>query len=241
MLMKYLTLEGRYSVCYYYHFPLLNHFFHCDFISFTLFLLHNLVDSVMDVIEKMKKVVNYTILHQGLMFRLYRFHLALVPPRIVEIDIPSQPNPCPQYVPIRIMDPRAPTPQPFPSGSHFESKPTPLGKKGKSDKGKEKEPEESKDEGRGGRRLGRIVKSNAKRKLRSGASQEEELDSEEMGHPKWWIKEKALNSSEGNMEEEEVEVFDSSRSISKEGIKGRKQMSHVLATIRLGCVDLTKD
>ena len=68
ILMKYLTLEGRYGVCYYYHFTLLNHFRHRDFISIPFFLLHDLVDMVIDVKEKMRKGVNFTILHQGLMF-----------------------------------------------------------------------------------------------------------------------------------------------------------------------------
>ena len=62
-----------------------------------------------------------------------------------------------------------------------------------------------------------------------------------MGHPKQRIKEKASNFGEGNMEEEEVEVSDSSRSGSGDGIKGRKEMMHILATIRMGCVDLTRD
>ena len=63
VLMKSLTLEGRYGVFYYYHFPLLNHFHHHDFISLPLFLLHKLEDIVIDVKEKMKKWVNFTILH----------------------------------------------------------------------------------------------------------------------------------------------------------------------------------
>ena len=63
VLMKYLTLEGRYGVCYYYHFPLLNHFHHYDFISIHFFLLRELDDTVVDVKEKMRKGVNFTILH----------------------------------------------------------------------------------------------------------------------------------------------------------------------------------
>lgn len=43
------------------------------------------------------------------------------------------------------------------------------------------------------------------------------------------------------MEEEEVEVFDSSRSGSGDVIKGRKEMTHVSTSIGLGCVDLTRD
>lgn len=68
MLMNYLTLEGRYGVCYSYHFPLLNHFWHHDFISIPFSLLHDLVDTIINVKDIMKKGVNFTILHQGLMF-----------------------------------------------------------------------------------------------------------------------------------------------------------------------------
>ena len=62
-----------------------------------------------------------------------------------------------------------------------------------------------------------------------------------MGHPKQRIKEKALNFGQGNMQEEEVEVFDSSRSGLGGGIKDRKDMTHVSFTIGFGCVDLTQD
>ena len=92
-LIKYLTLEGRCGVGYYYHFPLLNHFHHYDFIFIMFFLLHDLVDMVNDVNEKMKKSVNFTILCQGLMFRLYQFNLTLVPPGIMEIYFPTHLNP----------------------------------------------------------------------------------------------------------------------------------------------------
>lgn len=62
VLMKYLTLEGRCGVCYYYYFPL-NHFRHGDSFFIPFFLLHELVDTIMDVREKMKKGADYTILH----------------------------------------------------------------------------------------------------------------------------------------------------------------------------------
>ena len=80
VLLKYLTLEGRYGVFYYYHFPLLNHFHHHDFISLSFFLLHDLKDIVIDVKDKMRRGFNFTILHLGLIFRFYQFHLTLVPP-----------------------------------------------------------------------------------------------------------------------------------------------------------------
>ena len=79
VLMKYLTLEGRFGVYYYYHFLLLNHFRNRDFISILFFLLHSLEDMVTDVREKRNKGQNFTIIHQGLIFRLYQYHLALFP------------------------------------------------------------------------------------------------------------------------------------------------------------------
>ena len=189
ILMKYLTLEGRYGVYYYYHFPLLNQFFHHDLIRIPFFLLHELEDIVIDIKEKMGKRVNFTILHQEILFKLYQFHIHLVPPKIVEIDIPTHPNPQPQFIPLRTMSPKDPTPQPLPSRSLVELKPTCLGKRRRSDKGKEKNMEESKEEGRGGsRRLGSLAKSNAKRKLKEGASQEEEMDLEDTGYRKQRMK-----------------------------------------------------
>ena len=85
--MKYLSLEGMYGVFYYYHFYLLNHFCHIDLIFIMFFLLHELEDIIIDVKEKMRKEVSFTILHEGLLFRMYQFHLALVPTSIVEINI----------------------------------------------------------------------------------------------------------------------------------------------------------
>ena len=43
------------------------------------------------------------------------------------------------------------------------------------------------------------------------------------------------------MEEEEEEDLDSSRPCLGEGMKDNKEVSHILATIWLGCVDLTRD
>ena len=86
VLMRYLTLEGRFDVCYYYHFSLLIHFRNRDFISIPFYLLHSLEDMVADVREKRNKGKNFTIIHQGLIFHLYQFHLALCPPRVVVVD-----------------------------------------------------------------------------------------------------------------------------------------------------------
>ncbi len=84
--MRYLTLEGRFGVYYYYHFSLLNHFRNRDFISIPFYLPHSLEDMVVDISEKRSKGKNYTIIHQGLIFHLYQFHLALCPPRVVVVD-----------------------------------------------------------------------------------------------------------------------------------------------------------
>lgn len=71
MIMKYLMLEGRHIVYYFYHFPLLDHFRNREFVSIPFFLMHTLEDTVMNVREKKKKGANFTILHQGLMFCLF--------------------------------------------------------------------------------------------------------------------------------------------------------------------------
>ncbi len=86
VIMKYLTLEGRFGVYYDYHFPLLNHCRIRNFISIPFFLLHSLEDIVSDAREKKNKGLNFTIIHQGLIFFLYQFHLALCPPGVVVVD-----------------------------------------------------------------------------------------------------------------------------------------------------------
>ena len=132
----------------------MNHFFHCDHISILFFLLHDLVDMVTNIKEKMRKGDSYTTLHQGLMLCLYQFHLALLPLRIVKVDISSLPNPHPHQILIIITRPKALAPEPSHSGSPMERK----------KKGKEKESEDFEDEGRSGRRSSeRISKSNVKR------------------------------------------------------------------------------
>ena len=92
VLMKYLMLEGKFGVYYYYHFPLLNHFRNRDFISIMFFLLHSLEDMISDVRGKRSKGKKFTILHQGLIFRLFQFHLALCPPRVIVVDNPFPPQ-----------------------------------------------------------------------------------------------------------------------------------------------------
>lgn len=52
--MKYLTLEGKYGVYYFYHFPLLNHFRNRELVCIPFFLTHALEEIVMDVSEKKK-------------------------------------------------------------------------------------------------------------------------------------------------------------------------------------------
>ena len=58
VIMKYLMLEGRFGVYYYYHFPLLNHFRNRDFISILFFLLHSLEDMISDVREKRRVIIS---------------------------------------------------------------------------------------------------------------------------------------------------------------------------------------
>ena len=60
VIMKYLMLEGRFDVLYYYHFPLFNHFRNRDFISIPFFLLHSLEDMIGDVREKCSKGKKFT-------------------------------------------------------------------------------------------------------------------------------------------------------------------------------------
>ncbi len=92
------------------------------------------------------------------MFHLYHFHLALLPPRIVEVDMPTIHNSHPLQVSLRITRPSAPTPQPSPSGSPKERKKIEPSKKVNLEKGKEKELVDL--EGR--RRFGGLQKMNAK-------------------------------------------------------------------------------
>ena len=73
MIMEYLTLEGRHSVYYFYHFPLLNHFHNTKLVCISFFSMHALEETKMDVREKKKKGANVTILHQGLMFFFSNF------------------------------------------------------------------------------------------------------------------------------------------------------------------------
>ena len=100
---------------------------------------------------------------------------------------------------------------------------------------------ESEEEGRGGRRrLRRLCKSNVKRKLMEGASQEDDLDFEDLGCPKRRMKGKIVNFGVGGTEEVEEEISKSSRLDLGDG-KENKEVSHVSAIVKLGCVDLTKD
>ena len=87
-----------------------------------------------------------------------------------------------------------------------------MGKKGRKDKRKKNVLVELKEEGRGGRRRSRrLAKSNAKRKLKEGALQEE-LDLEDSGCPKWRMREKVVKFGVGGMEKVEEEILDSYRS-----------------------------
>lgn len=100
-LMKYVTLEGRYNTYYFYHFPLLNHLRHKVLLSFPLFLLmdlENLVEKCVDSAALNPNEPTPLLLHQGLILRLYHFHLALCPSKpisvvqIEEIEPPTVTN-----------------------------------------------------------------------------------------------------------------------------------------------------
>ncbi|XP_059073040.1 uncharacterized protein LOC131035524 isoform X1 [Cryptomeria japonica] len=86
IIMKYFTLEGRYGFFYYYHLPFLNHLKNKDLISIPFFLLRSLDYNVKDIAEAKKKGKEFPILHQGLILRLYNFHLALCPSRMISVQ-----------------------------------------------------------------------------------------------------------------------------------------------------------
>ena len=62
------------------------YFYNRKFVCIPFFLMHALKDTIMDVREKSRKGEIFTILYQGLMFRLYQFHLALYHPRVMAIE-----------------------------------------------------------------------------------------------------------------------------------------------------------
>lgn len=55
VIMKYLTLEGRYDVYYFYHLLLLNHFRNRELVCIPFFLMHALEEMVMDVRGKKER------------------------------------------------------------------------------------------------------------------------------------------------------------------------------------------
>lgn len=82
MIMKVSSLEGWFKVYYYYHLPLLNHFFHNAFISFHLFLLNSLENSIkysMELAKKIEQEAHPT--PPSAHFYLCHFHLPLCPPK----------------------------------------------------------------------------------------------------------------------------------------------------------------
>jgi len=89
MIMKYFTLEGQFKVYYHYHFALLNHFRKKMEISFPFFLFSSLENSIKSTKEVQVKNPNYPLIpiHQGLILRLYHFHLALCPPKLIKVSL----------------------------------------------------------------------------------------------------------------------------------------------------------
>lgn len=239
MIMKYLALEGRHSVYYFYHFPLLNHFCNREFVCIPFFLMHALEETMMDVREKKKKGANFTILHQGLMFYLFQFHLALFPPHVIAIDniLPSGGGLHLEF----IGGSYAPTPQPSPSQTPvkdrknktltLESTPN---KKIKMDKRVEVEIGDSDEETCGNkRRSGRISKTYG----RSSFSQEEEEEETNSG-------ESDKNSEEGlekgkEETDKEVEKWDNTLDgtwdfeVDNPSKDPSPDLTHVSATITL--------
>lgn len=183
MIMKYLMLEGRHGVYYFYHLSLLNHFYNREFVSIPFFLFHALEDSVIDVKEKKKKGANFTILHQGIMFGLFQFHLALFPPRVISIN---------NIPPLRLeftSGSQGSTPQPSPSQTPAKGRKDKIltlelkpNKRFKMDKRWEVDIGHSDEEISGDRRrLGRIFKNRGRYKKMVRHSQEEEEDDTNFG------------------------------------------------------------
>lgn len=78
--MKYVTLEGRYTTLLF--FPLLNHLCYKMLLSFLFFLLTDLesfVEKCLESAAQNPKDSPPLSLHQGLILRLYHFHLVLYP------------------------------------------------------------------------------------------------------------------------------------------------------------------
>lgn len=81
MVMKYFTLEGHHKVYYYYHMPLLNHFRNHDLLCLPFYLLHSLENSIKEALDPKNEDKQPIPLHQGLIYKLYRYHSTLYPHR----------------------------------------------------------------------------------------------------------------------------------------------------------------
>lgn len=88
MVMKYLTLEGRHKVFYYCHLPLLNHFCNNDLLCLPFYLLHSIESLIKDTMEPKHVDKPPYLLHHGLIYRLYKFHEALPPPKTLALSAP---------------------------------------------------------------------------------------------------------------------------------------------------------
>ena len=188
----------------------------------------------------MKKCVNFTILYQGLMFHLYHFHLALLPPRIVEVgNIPTFHDPFPPHIPLRIIGPKAPTLQPSPSVSPLEIKRGPvmsIRKKVKIEKGIEVDLIDYKEEVKGVRRKSRrLNKYNLKRKLRTTIPQEDKDSNFKLPPPH------TKDETKGEDVEMEVGILDSSVLSLGDEDNGSKEVTHVSTSLTMNTMDLTLD
>ncbi|WP_258316876.1 hypothetical protein, partial [Escherichia coli] len=68
VLMRYITLDGKFMKVYGYHFVLLNHFRHNDKVNFPYFLLYSMNASLKAYKENPQ---GDTAMHQGLMVLIY--------------------------------------------------------------------------------------------------------------------------------------------------------------------------
>lgn len=87
-IMKYVTLEGRFKVFYFYHMPLLNHLRHKMILNFPFFLLTSLENLIKESHEASALNPNLPPplpLHHGLILKLYFFCFSLCPPKPISV------------------------------------------------------------------------------------------------------------------------------------------------------------
>lgn len=95
MVIKYFTLEGHFKLHYFYHMLLLNHFRNQDLISFPFQFLYSLEHYVKEDVDPTKSQrKKHVPMHQGLIYKLYSFHLSMCPlGKILVLETPSSRSP----------------------------------------------------------------------------------------------------------------------------------------------------